>query len=249
MTKFLEILDDKSELVKRALKIVMNRIEEAIAKRDQCTIALAGGSTPKPLYEKLAQQNLPWDKIHIFWGDERYVPADHPDSNQRMACLAWLDHVDIPQANIHAMPTSANDPAVDAATHDAELADFFQTSAPQMPKFDIILLGMGDDGHTASLFPHTPALDVDDCFVTVGNKNGEQRLTLTVPLINAAHNIIFMIAGSNKQNALQKVLHGEDDIENKAYPTRLISPQNGALWWLLDAEAGAQISPDTAAIY
>lgn len=244
MTKFLEILGDKPELVKRALKIVLSRVEEAIAKRGRCTIALAGGSTPKPLYEKLAQQNLSWEKIHIFWGDERYVAPDHPDSNEKMAREAWLNHIDIPSENIHPMPTSANDPAADAATHNQELMDFFQVAPGQIPKFDIVLLGMGDDGHTASLFPFTPALDVGDRLVTVGEKQGEPRITFTIPLINAAQNILFLIAGTNKQEPLQKIFH--EDIDPKAYPSKLITPDTGSLWWILDADAGAKLSPDTS---
>ena len=224
MTKYLEILDDKSELVKRALRIVMGRMEEAIAKRGICTIALAGGSTPKPLYEKLASQNL--------------------HSNEGMARQAWLNHIDIPAANIHPMPTMAANPAVDAASYDHELRSFFKGSEQSLPEFDIILLGMGDDGHTASLFPYTEALDVGDRLVTVGNKDGEPRITLTIPLINAAHNIIFLIAGASKQEPLNKIFH--EEIDPKAYPSKLISPVQGALWWLLDAEAGDRLSPDKA---
>ncbi|MGB2925491.1 MAG: 6-phosphogluconolactonase, partial [Limnothrix sp.] len=154
----------------------------------------------------------------------------------------WLDRVDIPATNIHPMPTAAADPAQDAATHDQELKNFFSASSDQMPRFDIILLGMGDDGHTASLFPFTPALDVGDRLITVGEKQGEPRITFTVPFINAARNVIFLIAGANKQEALQKIFHS--DADPKAYPTKLIAPDEGCLWWLLDAEAGAELSPD-----
>lgn len=240
MTKYLEILDDKTELIKRALRIVTGRIEEAIALRDTCTIALAGGSTPKPLYEKLAQQALPWEKIHIFWGDERYVPADHPDSNERMTREAWLNHVPIPESNIHPIPTAANTPQQDADNYNTTLRKFFGEIV--WPAFDIVLLGMGDDGHTASLFPHTEALAVGDRLVTVGEKQGEPRITLTVPLINAAHNIIFLVAGQNKQDALQKIFHS--DADGLSYPSKLISPNQGVLWWLLDAAAGDRLVPD-----
>ncbi|ANV83790.1 6-phosphogluconolactonase [Picosynechococcus sp. PCC 7003] len=242
MTKYLEILDDKPELIKRALRIVMGRIEEAIALRGVCTIALAGGSTPKPLYEKLAEQSLPWAQLHIFWGDERYVPADHPDSNQRMARLAWLNQVPIPEDNIHPMPTEAADPQQDAAAYDATLRNFFGDRP--WPSFDIVLLGMGDDGHTASLFPQTAALTVGDRLITVGEKQGEPRLTFTVPLINAAHSIIFLVAGANKQEALQKIFHS--DADGCAYPSKLINPDHGVLWWLLDAAAGDRLAPDEA---
>lgn len=245
MTKFLEILDDKPELVKRALKILVNRIEEAIAKRGRCTLALAGGSTPKPLYEALASQNLPWEQLYIFWGDERYVPADHADSNQKMAREALLNRVSIPKKNILPMPTDSGDPATDADLYEKDLKAFFGESAAEvMPEFDVILLGMGDDGHTASLFPQTAALEVGDRLITVGEKDGEPRITFTVPLINAAHNILFLVAGASKQSALQQIFH--TDADPKTYPSKLIQPSNGKLWWLLDAQAGEQLSPDKA---
>lgn len=243
MTKFLEILDDKSELVKRALKISVACIEEAIARRGRCSIALAGGSTPRPLYEQLAKEDLPWDKVYIFWGDERYVPADHPDSNQNMARQAWLDHCPIPPENIFPIPTSA-DPATDAAIYHETLTAFFEGNEPHPARFDIVWLGMGDDGHTASLFPRTKALEVGDRLVTVGNKQADARITLTIPAINAAYNIIFLVAGTNKQAAIQQVLHA--DCDPKDYPSKFIQSDVGRLWWLLDEAAGAKLSPDGA---
>ncbi len=236
MAQHIEILPDKAALVDRSLELVLAQLETAIAERGQFTIALAGGSTPKPLYEKLAAQALPWDKIHVFWGDERYVAADHPDSNQRMARLAWLDQVAIPAGNVHPMPTADRDPAIAAQTHEAELQAFFQVQPGEFPSFDVILLGMGDDAHTASLFPHTEALQVCEHLITVGNKDGQPRLTFTIPLINQARSVIFMVAGASKQAALAHVLAPEADAN--AYPSRFIQPQ-GDLWWLLDQAAGA----------
>ena len=166
MNKIVEVLPDKDALIHRSLTIVVDRIQAAIASRGRCTIALAGGSTPKPLYEQLATQTLSWDKIHIFWGDERYVPSDHPDSNEGMARQAWLDRVALPPANIHPMPTTNADPAVSASQHEGALRQFFALQPGTYPRFDIILLGIGDDGHTASLFPHTDALQVKDRLVT-----------------------------------------------------------------------------------
>ncbi|MBP0028374.1 6-phosphogluconolactonase [Roseofilum reptotaenium CS-1145] len=239
MTKIIEVLPDKGALVSRALALVKEKIETAIASHGYSTIALAGGSTPKPLYEALSKETLPWDKIHVFWGDERYVPCDHPDSNENMARQAWLNQVPIPPQNIHAMPTRAQDPQQDAETHDTHLRQFFGESSGEFPAFDIILLGMGDDGHTASLFPHTEALAVGDRRVTVGNKDGQPRLTFTVPLINEARCVIFLVAGANKINALTQVFAPEGD--SKAYPSRLIAPK-GELWWLLDEAAGGSIN-------
>ncbi|MEB3213129.1 MAG: 6-phosphogluconolactonase [Leptolyngbyaceae bacterium] len=238
MARTVEILADKSALVQRALEIVVERIRGAIAQRDLCTIALAGGSTPKPLYEAIATQDLPWEKIHVFWGDERYVPADHPDSNELMARTAWLNQVDIPDSNIHAVPTDEADPAVAAAKHDKELQEFFGVSSGVFPEFDIILLGMGDDGHTASLFPHTEALTVGDRLITVGNKGDSIRITFTAPFINQSRCVIFMVAGENKQDALSHVFAEEDD--SNQYPSRLIQPK-GEFIWLLDQSAGENL--------
>lgn len=235
MKKFVEVLSDKSALIERACDLIVQKIQEAIQERGQCAIALAGGSTPKPIYESLASQSLPWDKIHIFWGDERYVPADHPDSNQKMAREAWLNKVDFPESNIHPMPTSAEDPATDAKKHEEELQAFFGVSSGEFPAFDIILLGIGDDAHTASLFPHTEALQVRDRLVTVGNKDGNPRLTFTIPLINAAHSVLFLVAGASKQEALTQIFAPEAN--PMTYPARLIAP-TGELWWLLDSAAG-----------
>ncbi|HIK30788.1 MAG TPA: 6-phosphogluconolactonase [Oscillatoriales cyanobacterium M59_W2019_021] len=238
MTK-IEILADKTALVDRAKELVLAQIETTLAERDRFTIALSGGSTPKPLYEALAAEDLPWEKIHVFWGDERYVPPTHPDSNEKMAREAWLDRVAIPPENIHPMPTGAGDPAIDAQTHDLELQAFFGLSDGEFPRFDVMLLGMGDDGHTASLFPHTEALQVCDRLVTVGNKDGQPRITLTIPVLNRSRCILFLVAGANKQTALREVFAPEGD--SQSYPSRFIQPQDGELFWLLDEAAGGFI--------
>lgn len=235
MNQNIEILADKQELIERSLNLVVSKITAAISEKDGCTIALSGGSTPKALYAALAEQNLPWEKIHVFWGDERYVSAEHPDSNQRMAREAWLDRVKIPEMNIHPMPTDGGDPAADAQKHDRQIQEFFGVSDGVVPVFDIILLGMGDDAHTASLFPHTEALQVCDRLVTLGNKDGQPRITFTFPLINQARCVIFIVAGASKQNALAQVFAPQAD--SNTYPSRLIRPQTGELWWLLDRAA------------
>ncbi|MER3433066.1 MAG: 6-phosphogluconolactonase [Leptolyngbya sp. ERB_1_1] len=231
MNPHVEVLADLPALVDRALELVLEKLQSALVTRNIATIALAGGSTPKPLYEKLAQQNLPWDKLHIFWGDERYVAPDHPDSNQRMVRLAWLDKVPIPAENVHPIPTDEADPAIAAQKHEAQLQAFFNSKPGEFPAFDVILLGIGDDAHTASLFPHTPALQVRDRLITVGNKDGNPRITFTAPFINAAHTVIFMVAGANKYHALTQIFAEEAD--ETTYPARLIKPQ-GELWWLLE---------------
>ncbi|KYC42201.1 6-phosphogluconolactonase [Scytonema hofmannii PCC 7110] len=239
MSKKVEVLTDRAALVSQALELIISKMETAIAEQGRFTIALAGGSTPKPLYEAIASQNLPWDKIHVFWGDERYVPPDHPDSNQLMARNAWLDRVEIPTANIHSMPTDEADPAMAAAKYEKHLQEFFHSSPGEFPSLDVVLLGMGDDAHTASLFPHTAALKVKDKLITVGNKDDNQRLTFTYPFINAARCVMFLATGANKKPALAQVFAPTAD--DLAYPTRLIQPK-GELLWLLDAAAGSDLN-------
>ncbi|MEB3355312.1 MAG: 6-phosphogluconolactonase [Synechococcales bacterium] len=233
-----EVLPDKAALIQRSLELVCDQMRSAIADHGRCTIALSGGSTPKPLYEAIAAQDLPWEQIYVFWGDERYVPPDHPDSNEGMARAVWLDRVPIPAGNIYPMPTHAADPATAAATYGDQLQSFFDLPPGAMPALDIVLLGMGDDGHTASLFPHTEALQVRDRPVTVGSKNGEPRLTLTVPCINQARCVLFVVAGASKQPALAQVFAAQGD--DQMYPSRLIQPQ-GQFWWLLDEAAAGLI--------
>jgi 6-phosphogluconolactonase len=235
MKKFIEVLSDSEKLIARTQEIILTKIETALKTKDFCTIALAGGGTPKPLYESLATQNLPWEKIHIFWGDERYVAAEHPDSNQLMARQAWLNRIEIPATNIHPMTVTGNNPEQDAAVHEQELRAFFGVAAGEFPVFDIIILGIGDDGHTASLFPHTPVLQEQEKAIAVGEKAGQPRITFTVPLINQADCVLFLVAGANKRDALEQIF--SSDADSLAYPARLIQPQ-GELWWLLDETAG-----------
>lgn len=240
-TKVVEVFADKSALIQGSLQLVLAKLEAAVAERGQFTLALAGGSTPKPLYEALAKQNLDWEKIQVLWGDERYVPPDHPDSNQGMAQAAWLDHVPIPAANLHPMPTDEADPTVAARRYQQELQALFQVQPGTIPAIDLILLGIGDDGHTASLFPHTAALQVQDQLITVGSKDGQPRITFTAPLINQARAVVFMVAGASKRPALRAIFSDGDSLE---YPARLVQPQ-GELWWLLDQAAGEELQTRT----
>lgn len=242
MKKLVEVLPDKQALIERSLALILEKIQMALKERGQCTLALSGGSTPKPLYEALSKQSLPWEKIHLFWGDERYVGADHPDSNQLMARQAWLDKIEIPAANIHAMPTTAGDPTLDAQKYETHLQQWFELSEREFPLFDIVLLGIGDDGHTASLFPHTEALKVSDRLITVGQKDSQPRITFTASLINQARCVIFLVAGESKRPALSAIFAPLGD--EMTYPSRLIRPQ-GELWWLLDRAAGEELQSMT----
>lgn len=243
MTPHVEVFAESPQLISRALEVTLAEIKDAIAHRGRCTIALAGGNTPKPLYEQLATQNLPWPDIHIFWGDERYVPMDDPQSNAGMATKAWLNHVAIPPENIHPMPTHITDPLAAAQAYDRELQTFFGIDNHELPCFDLVLLGLGPDGHTASLFPQTAALQVCDRNVTVGDKDDQPRITLTVPVINKARCILFLVTGANKQTALTHIFAKDGDAAQ--FPARLIQPVQGKLLWLLDAAAGQLLQPLT----
>lgn len=213
---------------------VRDRLQQAIDTNGTATIALAGGSTPKVVYQALSKAEFAWDKLHVFWGDERFVPPSHPDSNEKMARENWLDLVPIPATNIHPWPTEAGTPEQCAELYGAELSKYF--TAPQ-PSFDLVLLGMGEDGHTASLFPHTAALGVMDRSTTVGEKDGQPRLTLTVPAINNAACVAFIITGASKRPALQQVMAAAAAADAQEYPTRLIKPTGELIWWFDEAAA------------
>ena len=236
MNRTIEILPTLTELIPHASTVILDRLTQAITDRGMATIALSGGSTPKPLYNMLSQAKFPWDKLHIFWGDERYVPQDHPDSNEKMARDAWLNQVAIPSNNIHAIPTSDSSPAAAAAHYEQTLREICNSSDDSdIPALDVILLGMGDDAHTASLFPNTEALNVCDRLVTTGEKSGQPRITFTIPMINQGRCVLFLLAGKSKQPALKQVFAPTND--PNLYPSRFIQPQ-GECIWMMDRAAG-----------
>ncbi len=237
MSSRIEVLPTPEALIQSALARVVEQIHQAIRDRGRCSLALSGGSTPKPLYAALAQQDLPLGQLHLFWGDERFVPADHADSNYAMVKQVWLDPVGFPAENVYAVPTHGMKPETAAAQYEQTLRDFFETEPERVPAFDLILLGLGDDGHTASLFPQTAALEVRDRLVTVGEKSGQPRITFTVPLINQAREVLFVVAGANKQTALAQIFAAQADA--RQYPARLV--QSEQVTWLLDSAAGAEL--------
>lgn len=227
----LEVRADVAGMVERGIALWQQWAAEAIAKRGFFAVALAGGGTPKVFYEGLATADLPWDKFYVFWGDERYVPADHPDSNYRMAKEALLDRVPIPTQQIFPFPTQSGNPQADASTYGDRLRKVFQTSVPTM---DCTLLGVGTDGHTASLFPDTEALN-SQASVAVGSKSGEPRLTLTYPSLNASRRIVFWIAGEGKAEIVSKLLMSDEGL-----PAQRIQPA-GDLIWMLDRAAASKL--------
>lgn len=231
----IEVLSDRHDLVARAADLVEAQIKQAVKARGFCSLVLSGGSTPRPLYEELARRPLPLHQLHLFFGDERYVDPDHRDSNYRMVRLAWLEPAGFPLANVHSMDTDAPEPAQAAEAHELMLKRILPGADEAIPRFDIVLLGMGDDGHTASLFPGTDALGVSDRWVTVGYKGTDPRLTLTLPLLNQARTVVFLVAGAGKQAALAQVF--SETAAGNDFPAKLIRPE-GELYWLMDREAG-----------
>lgn len=230
------VYQDKEELAGAAARDFAERAAEAIGGSGRFAVALAGGSTPKATYELLARDyadRIDWRRVHVFFGDERTVPPDHEDSNYRMAKEALLDHV--PVSGVHRMRGELP-PEEAAASYEEELREFFGDEEP--PSLDLILLGIGGDGHTASLFPHTPALEVTDRLVVANpvEKLGTVRLTLTVPVINAARAVNFLVAGEDKAEALKMILEG--DADPREYPARFVRSAGEATWMLDVAAAG-----------
>jgi 6-phosphogluconolactonase len=211
------------------------------------TLALCGGETPRMLYEILAQRyrdSLPWEKIHFFWGDDRFVPHDDPLSNYKLVRETLLQHVPVPQGNVHPMPTFFKDSEQAAAEYEATLKEYFHGA---WPHFDVALQGLGLDGHTASLFPHSPALRRQDRWVLPVDAPTEQprRLTLTFPALNHAARVWFLVRGAAKKQVLAKVL--DENAEPDEYPAAGIKPEDGELvWWVDAAAAGGHLRSASA---
>ncbi|MEI8386408.1 MAG: 6-phosphogluconolactonase [Verrucomicrobiota bacterium] len=222
-----EILHTRS-FVPDAVALITGEAEKAIAARGIFRIALSGGNTPRPVYEALAGLGLPWDKWEVTFGDERCVPPESDQSNFRMARLAWFDPARVPAAGILRME-GESDPASAAAKYEKEL---LARSNPYV--HDLVLLGMGDDGHTASLFPGTDALRVTDRLVVANYvlKFSSHRLTFTYPLLNAARHICFLVSSPGKEAVLKEVFAG-----NGSYPSAAVAPANGRVTWLLGGGA------------
>jgi 6-phosphogluconolactonase len=239
------VLDDAQAVAEEAAARWVALAGDAIAARGRFTVALSGGSTPRALYERLARpshrEGAPWANTHVFWGDERAVPPAHADSNYRMVHEALLAHVALPLDNIHRV-RGENAPQYAAADYEQVLRLAFELRSGQFPRFDLVLLGMGADGHTASLFPDNPALDeTGRLFIaTHVPQLDNDRLTMTLPAINAAAHIMFLVVGEGKADTLRDVLQGDPD------PTRLpaqaVHPTGGQLTWLLDKAAASALS-------
>jgi 6-phosphogluconolactonase len=234
-----EVSPDAAALAERAAAWVVETQAAAIASRGAFTIALAGGSTPRALYQRLAsaphRDRLDWPRWHVYFGDERACPPDHPESNFRLARETLLDQVPIPSAQVHRMEAERPDLDAAAAEYSVLLEATLPTGPAGAPRLDCILLGIGTDGHTASLFPGTPALDVVDAWATRGLATYEpyDRITVTFPLINGGASVAFLVSGESKRAALAGVVAG-------TVPAARVRPTHGELRWFLDrAAAGA----------
>jgi 6-phosphogluconolactonase len=240
------VVDDGSALAKAGAERFAQVVEDAVAQRGTAYVALSGGSTPKQMGSVLSREpyrsRIPWDKVHVFWGDERHVPIASSESNAGEAMRGFLHLVPIPTANVHPWEVE-KEAAVDVAQdYEAELRSVFGQPAG-LPRFDLIFLGMGEDGHTASLFPHTRALEnTSDLAVTnFVPKLEVDRLTFTAPLINAARRIVFLAGGPGKAETLERVLEGPE-IPSEL-PSQSIRPTDpgSTLTWLVDADAARRL--------
>lgn len=238
-------LTTPQDLFQAAAEEVIRAAKESIATRGRFTIALSGGSTPKSMYTLIAANAsaaLPWERMFFFFGDERHVPPDSPESNFRMANESLLSKVPVPAANIFRIPTENPDAAGAAETYEETLRNFFAVKPGEFPRFDLILLGLGPDGHTASLFPETPALQEKSRLVVANwvEKLKAYRLTLTLPVINAAGCVAFLVSGTDKAVVLREVLEGKEPGER--YPSKLVKPNEGKLIWFVDRAAASELS-------
>ncbi|MFL5805663.1 MAG: 6-phosphogluconolactonase [Roseiflexaceae bacterium] len=235
----LVVLPDLAALAEAAARRFVALAGAAIERHGRFRVALSGGSTPRALHERLARAHrdaVDWGRVEIFWGDERFVPPDDPESCYRMARETLLDHVPVPAANIYPMPTIGSTPEAAARAYAETLAAVF---GAETPRFDLIFLGMGPDGHTASLFPGHPEVVAPSGALVVAvhgaPKPPPTRLTCTYRVLNGAANVIFLVAGADKAATLRAVLRGPQDVAR--LPAQGVRPTNGALAWLADAAA------------
>lgn len=243
------VCTDARELSRSVAERVVQLAQEAIESRGRFTIAFSGGNTPKPMYELLAtpefSKRIDWSKTYAFWGDERCVPHDSPQSNYRMVNDLLLSKVPIPRENVHPTVGQDEDPSRSAENYERSIRNVFQANGKEIPSFDLNLMGIGDEGHTASIFPDSPVFDVQDRLVTFVHveKVKMWRITFTLPLLNHARHVVFMVEGKGKQDILPQVLDSANP--SRTIPAQFIHPVNGTLEWFVD-ELAAQKLPALA---
>ena len=246
MKSDVRVFADVDELSLRAAEAAVRTINESVQRNHSFSIVLSGGNTPRTLYRLFStrfRDKIPWTKVHVFWGDERYVPLTDPQSNYRMARETLLDAVPCPAGNVHPMPTELPDPDLAARDYEKTLRNYF---SEDWPRFDLVLLGLGEEGHTASLFPGSPALNENKRWAVAVKAPAKPplRLTLTLPAITEAANIYFLVTGANKAQALHHVLTGSPD--PTSYPASGIRLAKGTVIWWLDRAAAALVLESAA---
>ena len=240
-----EVASDTEDLARRSVQLFVKSAQQALDSRGRFCTALSGGLTPKRTFELLGTdplaRSLPWQKIEVFWVDERYVPPDSPFSNYRLAADAFLDSVPIPPGNVHRIPTEHEDIGSAASAYETTLQDVFDVQAGQIPQFDLIILGMGIDGHTGSLLPNSYAPFDMDALVSVVYALGDNlsRITLTHPVLQAARRLSVLVSGREKAQTLKDVLTSEPD--EVRYPIHVLWPVLDRIVWLVDRDAAQAI--------
>lgn len=239
------VAQDKKELFQRTATLILDAGNAAISRSGRYALVLTGGSTPKGLYELLASDEwrtrIDWTKVHLFWGDERFVPATDEQSNFGMAKKAMIDHLRIPAANIHRVVTENTTPEVCADAYARDIREFFGALPGMFPSFDFVLNGLGSNRHVLSLFPARPTIHektklvVSDYIPEVSM----DRITMTAPLVNAAREVVMLVAGADKADAVNDVIYGPRDVDLK--PAQVIAPTSGRLTWMLDHNAAAKL--------
>jgi 6-phosphogluconolactonase len=243
----IRILPDGAAIAKRAAQEFVQAATAAVRARGSSNVALAGGSTPKALYSLLVndpalRSQVPWDKIHLFFGDERHVAPDHPDSNFRMVTETLISKSSLKPEQVTRIKGEYPEADRAALEYEKAVREYFKLKDGEYPRFDLVLAGMGNEGHTLSLFPGTKALHADGRIVVrnwVGKLYAE-RITLTAPAASNAARVIFMVTGADKAPALKAVLEGP--YEPEQLPAQLLQPKNGKLLWLVDTAAGSMLS-------
>lgn len=235
-----QVLPDSSAMSRKAAEMFSNFSNQYIEEKGRMAVAVSGGSTPIKLYSLLGSGNykkqIDWRNMHFFLVDERFVPHDHSDSNYSVLRENLLSKIPIPPENIHTVRTELSSTPVAAAAYEEEIKDFFRVSGYGLPEFDLVILGIGEDGHTASLFPGSESLNEKNRLAIPVNDQAHNfpRITLTLPVINKAKNIIFLVSGERKAMIVKRVIENRDT----SLPASLVHQEQGNLFFLLDKEAG-----------
>jgi 6-phosphogluconolactonase len=243
LTRTIEVLPTAADLFHAASEEFVSAGRAAIGAQGRFTVALSGGSTPKALYSLLAANysTFAWNRVFLFFGDERHVPPTDPESNYRMVNESLLTKIAIPAENVFRVPAENPDAAAASSEYEAQIRRFFELKPGQFPRFDLILLGMGPDGHTASLFPDSEALD-EQTRLVVANWVGQfntHRITFTFPVLNHASEVLFLASGPDKADILHQVLEGKI---TPPLPSQRVQPTEGKLLWMLDFAAAAKLA-------